>query len=144
MYLIKKKIMCYEKKYPSFIKGEILMAKAKRYSDDKVLAAQKKLRGLAVKQAGRTRSEVVDFLAADIRKAVQQGYSLKDIQALLLEAGISVSLARMQAMLNGQDEKSDDTVTPANEGVPRVLAEEARSVTNSSHASANGFFRERR
>jgi len=43
---------------------------------EQIQAAQKSLRGLAVKNAGKTRAETVEFLAADIRKAVEQGYSL--------------------------------------------------------------------
>ena len=52
------------------------MGKAQRYTMEQIQAAQKSLRGLAVKNAGKTRAETVEFLAADIRKAVEQGYSL--------------------------------------------------------------------
>jgi hypothetical protein len=47
----------------------------------------------------------VDFLKADLRKAVKQGHSLKEIQAILADQGVSVSLSRMEAVL-GQSGKN--------------------------------------
>ena len=79
------------------------MAKAVIYSDEDVLAAQQALRSKTARKVGRTRSQVAEFLADDIRKAIDQGYSLKDIKDILVEAGISVSIARMQAILNGKE-----------------------------------------
>jgi RecA/RadA recombinase len=81
------------------------MAKTQRYSMDQTLAAQKSLRALASKKTGKTKAEVVDFLAADIRKAVAQGHSLEDIQEVLRRAGISASLSRMKAVLENATEK---------------------------------------
>jgi hypothetical protein len=71
---------------------------------EKVLAAREALRQLPVKKKEKSRAEVVDFLKADLRKAVKQGHSLKDIQAILADQGISVSLSRMEAVL-GQPTK---------------------------------------
>ena len=79
------------------------MGKAQRYTMEQIQAAQKSLRGLAVKNAGKTRAETVEFLAADIRKAVEQGYSLNEIRDTLAKAGISAPLSRMKALL-GQGE----------------------------------------
>ena len=79
------------------------MGKAQRYTMEQIQAAQKSLRGLAVKNAGKTRAETVEFLAADIRKAVEQGYSLNAIRDTLAKAGISAPLSRMKALL-GQGE----------------------------------------
>ena len=62
------------------------MGKAQRYTMEQIQAAQKSLRGLAVKNAGKTRAETVEFLAADIRKAVEQGYSLNEIRDTLAKA----------------------------------------------------------
>ena len=77
------------------------MAKAVIYSDEDVLAAQQALRSKTARKVGKTRSQVVEFLADDIRKAIEQGYSLKDIKNILAEAGISVSVSKMQAVLEG-------------------------------------------
>ena len=78
------------------------MAKAVIYSDEDVLAAQQALRSKTARKVGRTRSQVAEFLADDIRKAIEQGYSLKDIKNILAEAGISVSIAKMQMILDGK------------------------------------------
>ena len=88
------------------------MAKAVIYSDEDVLAAQQALRNKTARKVGRTRSQVAEFLANDIRKAIGKGYSLKDIKNILAEAGISVSIARMQAVLekrNQAESRSDFT-----------------------------------
>ena len=84
------------------------MAKAIIYSDEDVLAAQQALRSKTARKVGRTRSQVAEFLADDIRKAIEQGYSLKDIKNILAEAGISVSVARMQSVLNEKDSKKQE------------------------------------
>ncbi len=75
------------------------MSKTQTYSMKKVLAAQEALRNLPAKEREQSRAEVVEFLKADLRKAVKQGHSLKDIQAILGEQGISVSLSGMEAVL---------------------------------------------
>ena len=100
------------------------MAKAVIYSDEDVLAAQQALRSKTARKVGRTRSQVAEFLADDIRKAIDQGYSLKDIKDILVEAGISVSIAKMQAVLEreGQAVQNDSAdllkkKTPASTGV---------------------------
>ena len=74
------------------------MAKAIIYSDEQVLEAQQALRNKTARKVGKTRSQVAEFLVDDIRKAIEQGYSLKDIKNILAEAGISVSVANMQAI----------------------------------------------
>ena len=101
------------------------MAKAVIYSDEDVLAAQQVLRSKTARKVGRTRSQVAEFLADDIRRAIEQGYSLKDIKNILAEAGISVSVAKMQAILEGKSQASQDESdvltkrnTPDNTGAP--------------------------
>ena len=75
------------------------MAKAKRYSTEQIQAAQKQLRALSAKKSGKTKKEVVELLAEDVRKAVKEGHSLKAIQETLRQSDIPVSLARMKALL---------------------------------------------
>ena len=84
------------------------MAKAVIYSDEDVLAAQQALRSKTARKVGKTRSQVAEFLADDIRKAIDQGYSLKDIKDILVEAGISVSVSKMQSVLNEKDSKKQE------------------------------------
>ena len=85
------------------------MAKAIIYSDEDVLAAQQVFRSKTARKVGKTRSQVAEFLADDIRKALEQGYSLKDIKNILAEAGISVSVARMQAVLEETRETTQES-----------------------------------
>ena len=101
------------------------MAKAVIYSDEDVLAAQQALRSKTARKVGKTRSQVAEFLADDIRKAIEQGYSLKDIKNILAEAGISVSVAKMQAILEKQEPEAKtlstgllNKETPGNAGAP--------------------------
>ena len=82
------------------------MAKAIIYSDEQVFEAQQALRSKTSRKLGKTRSQVAEFLVEDIRKAIEQGYSLKDIKNILAEAGISVSVTKMQAILERQNKKA--------------------------------------
>ena len=82
------------------------MAKATRYTLEQVQVAQKQLRNLAEKTSGKTRTETVEFLSSDIRKAVQQGYSLKEIQDLLGKAGISAPMVKMKNLLDEADKEA--------------------------------------
>lgn len=78
----------------------MLMATARRYTLEQIEAARKKLRSLPVKEAGKTRGEVAEFLVNDIRKAMRQGYTLRDIRDLLADAGISVPLTKLKALFD--------------------------------------------
>lgn len=76
------------------------MATARRYTMEQIEAARKKLRSLPVKEAGKTRGEVAEFLVNDIKKAMRQGYTLRDIRDLLVENGVSVPLTRLKALFD--------------------------------------------
>ena len=89
------------------------MATARRYTMEQIEAARKKLRSLPVKEAGKTRGEVAEFLVNDIKKAMRQGYTLRDIRDLLAEAGLSIPLTKLKALF---DKASD--VEPIEEDTP--------------------------
>ena len=76
------------------------MATARRYTMEQIEAARKKLRSLPVKEAGKTRGEVAEFLVNDIRKAMRQGYTLRDIRDLLADTGVSVPLTKLKALFD--------------------------------------------
>jgi hypothetical protein len=102
---------------------------------EKVLAAREALRQLPVREKEKSRAEVVDFLKTDLRKAVKQGHSLKEIQAILADQGVSVSLSRMEAVLgqSGNDlaRKKTDTCqssVKARKTKPEVDAPENETV----------------
>ena len=80
------------------------MSKAIIYSDENVLAAQQALRSKTARNVGKTRSQVAEFLADDIRRAIEQGYRLKDIKNILAKAGISISIAKMQSVLEKRNQ----------------------------------------
>lgn len=76
----------------------MLVATARRYTMEQIETARKKLRNLPVKEAGKTRGEVAEFLVNDIKKAMRQGYTLRDIRDLLADVGVSVPLARLEGL----------------------------------------------
>ena len=76
------------------------MATARRYTMEQIEAARKKLRSLPVKEAGKTRGEVAEFLVNDIKKAMRQGYTLRDIRDLLADAGLSIPLTKLKALFD--------------------------------------------
>ena len=78
----------------------LLMATARRYTLEQIEAARKKLRSLPMKKAGKTRGEVAEFLVNDIRKAMRQGYTLRDIRDLLADAGVSVPLTKLKTLFD--------------------------------------------
>ena len=80
------------------------MAKAQRYSMEQIQAAQKMLRGLAVKKSGKMKKELFELLAEDVRKAVEKGHSLNAIQQALEKAGIPAPFSRLKALLGEKGE----------------------------------------
>ena len=78
----------------------MLMPTARRYPLEQIEAARKKLRSLPVKEAGKTRGEVAEFLVNDIRKAMRQGYTLRDIRDLLADAGVSVPHTKLKVLFD--------------------------------------------
>jgi hypothetical protein len=90
------------------------MAKTLTYPMEKVLAVREVLRQLPAKAKEKSRAEVAEFLKADLRKAVKQGHSLKEIQAILAQHDISVSLSRMESVLgkSGKDSAEKKTGKP--------------------------------
>ena len=123
------------------------MAKAKRYSTEQIQAAQKHLRSLSAKKSGKTKKEVVELLAEDVRKAVKEGYSLKDIQETLRQSDIPVSLARMKALLgeteaggvqNGQEgSEGKDTPPPAETATSPVRLTDENVIATKENGQPN-------
>ena len=108
------------------------MAKVLRYTNAQIEAARKKLRGLIAQNQGHTRAETVGILSADVRKALQKGYSLRQIREVLAEAGLAISLDRLKALQdalgeNGQEGLSDaaDTTTSGSKHSPDATSEQS-------------------
>lgn len=84
------------------------MAKPIRYTDAQIETARKKLRSLAAQNQGHTRAETAGILSADVRKAAQKGYSIRQIREVLAEAGLAISLDRLKALLNAPEENNQE------------------------------------
>ena len=52
------------------------------------------------KSPGERGGEVAEFLVNDIRKAIRQGYTLRDIRDLLTDAGGSVPLTKLKVLFD--------------------------------------------
>ena len=111
------------------------MAKAKLYSMEQVQAAQKMLRGLTAKRSGKTKKEVVEFLAEDVRKAVKEGHSLKAIQDMLRQSDIPVSLVRMRALLGETEAGGPRTMHEGSEGKDTPPAAQKQSAISNDNSS---------
>jgi hypothetical protein len=75
-----------------------VMGKAQRYSMEHIRAVEKRLRALPPKKVGKTRAEVVEVLAGDIRKAMEKGHSPAEIRDILAGEGIQAPLSRLAAL----------------------------------------------
>jgi hypothetical protein len=64
---------------------------------------KKKLRALPPKRVGKTRAEVVELLAGDIRKAMEKGHSPAEIRDILAGEGIQVPLSRLVPLLQKEE-----------------------------------------
>ena len=110
------------------------MAKPIRYTDTQIETARKKLRSLAAQNQGHTRAETVGILSADVRKAAQKGYSIRQIREVLAEAGLAISVDRLKALLSAQEDNSQGKLS-ANDSAPGAIASQADA--NAAQPPAN-------
>jgi hypothetical protein len=97
------------------------MAKTQRYSMEQIRAVQKRLRALPPKRVEKTRAEVVELVAGDIRKAMEKGHSPAEIRGILAGEGIQAPLSRLTALL----QKGERTEGKKEEDVAPVQSETA-------------------
>lgn len=114
----------------------MLMATARRYTMEQIEAARKKLRSLPVKEAGKTRTEVAEFLVNDIKKAMRQGYTLRDIRDLLAENGVAVPLTKLKTLF---DKASDLEPIKEQNGAEEDTAPPHEGNSNGEWGSADGI-----
>ena len=110
----------------------MLMATARRYTMEQIEAARKKLRSLPVKEAGKTRGEVAEFLVNDIKKAMRRGYTLRDIRDLLADAGVPVPLTRLEGLF-GKTPKPELVTDGEGSGKDTALSGDAREKGKQGH-----------
>ena len=109
------------------------MAGTKKVLPGQVEKAKKLLQGLPTKDVGITRTEFAATLDKDIRKALNKGYSLKDISALLKKEGISMPASLLKEHLSSaQKEQSGKPQKSAQENSRKVSGRETLSITPDS------------
>ena len=67
------------------------MPRATKIALEKIVAAQKRLRALPVKDNRKAPDEALEMLAGDVRNTLEKGYSLKDVRVVLIETGVPLS-----------------------------------------------------
>jgi hypothetical protein len=58
---------------------------------EKILTLKKRLQRLPAKDTGKSREEAAELLAAEYREALDKGYSSKELRAVFMEEGVTVS-----------------------------------------------------
>ena len=66
------------------------MASSKKIRPEQLTRARKLLHDLPEKEDGKTRPEAAEFLESDFRKALDKGYSPKELSQLLKNEGIII------------------------------------------------------
>ena len=120
------------KEKESLTRKVMLVATARRYTMEQIEAARKKLRSLPVKEAGKTRGEVAEFLVNDIKKAMRRGYTLRDIRDLLADAGVPVPLTRLEGLF-GKTPKPELVTDGEGSGKDTALSGDAREKGKQGH-----------
>ena len=88
----------------------------RRYSEEKISLAKKRLDSLEEKCTGKTRDEVVCDLEKNIKKALEKGYTLKEISETLAEEEIFLPAGFLKAhLLKSPKQKTSSTVADTKE-----------------------------
>lgn len=86
---------------------------------EKITAIQKRLQKLPVKNTGKNRDEAMELLAPDFQKALEKGYTLKDLRKIVTEEGATLPLSKLTDKPASESASSaqEDAKEPANEPV---------------------------
>jgi|GEM_PF-1253965 len=82
------------------------MAAIGKLRPDQISRAQKLLQDLPEKDERRTREEAAEILEKDFRKALQRGYTPKELSAMLKNAGIIIPAYLVEKFLKPENENS--------------------------------------
>ena len=102
-----------------------MMPRTTKIALEKIVAAQKRLRSLPVKDNRKDQEEALDMLAGDVRNTLQKGYSLKDVRMVLVETGVPLSSFLLRKHLEQE--------TPETNQAPQKTAQAASR--NTEHSS---------
>jgi hypothetical protein len=98
------------------------MGKFKRIPLKDIRAMQKTLDGLPDKNLGKTREEAADLLNANIQKALEKGYTVKELAAIMAQGNVLIPAPVIRAKaLPQKDKPKKKEPKPAPEA-PKALA----------------------
>ena len=91
------------------------MGKFKRIQVQDIKTAQKTLDDLPDKNLGKTREEAAEMLNASIRKALDKGYSIREVSEIIAKDNVAIPIPTIRAKVLPQKErpaKKDITQAP--------------------------------
>ena len=83
------------------------MGKFKRISLEAIEAMKQTLDNLEDKQGDKIRTEAVDMLRNNIRKAMKKGYSLNEITQIMAKGNVDIPYRLISKMLTTSETKKD-------------------------------------
>ena len=75
------------------------MGKVIRIEDDSIRSMRKTLDDLPDKRLGKTRDEVAEMLFEHLKKAMEKGYSFKELADILEKGNVSIPVATLRKKL---------------------------------------------
>ena len=115
----------YDKEGDAYGNGSTLHARTDRGRPEKI-----------PKSPGERGGEVAEFLVNDIKKAMRQGCTLRDIRDLLADAGVSVPLTKLRALF---DKASDLEPIKEQDGAEKDTPSPHKGNSNGEWGSADGI-----
>ena len=67
------------------------MSKPKKIALEKLLAVQKRIRAMPVKDNSKEPGEALEMLAEDVRNMLEKGYSLKEVRGIFIEEDVPLT-----------------------------------------------------
>ena len=98
------------------------MGKYKRIADQDIREMKKTLDTLPDKHLGKTREEAVDMLNAHILKALEKGYTIKELVEIMAKGNVSIPAPLIRAKVLPPRDKPQKTPVPkAEKAKPAML-----------------------
>ncbi len=101
------------------------MGKFKRIQVQDIKTAQKSLDDLPDKNLGKTREEAAEMLNASIRRALDKGYSIREVSEIIAKDNVAIPIPTIRAKVLPQKER------PAKKDIS--TAPKAEKATSQTH-----------
>lgn len=88
------------------------MGKYKRIADQDIREMKKTLDGLPDKNLGKTREEAIDLLNANILKALDKGYTIRELAEIMARGNVSIPAPLIRARVLPPREKPQKATAP--------------------------------